>query len=230
MSDFDKLPEILLPDALPAWLVDGFAGDDDTAYARVEMSTGHDRKRRVYRRPPIKRNVSMMLTEAQALQFESWFERDLLGGELRFSARVRDMGPGHIWYSAQFAGQPNFDFQHWAKGIGAGHWLITAELILYGVGSDFGPDLTPFKAAITVPLTGRAKGFVPASLQSAITVPLTGVAAHMGLQAGVDVALTGSVAAVGAIGLQASVDVALAAVAAPVRTTLFKANIEVQLL
>src|SRR5690349_11711205 len=102
MIDFDELPVILMPSGLPSWLIDGFAGSDDDAYGTVEMTTGHDRRRRLYRRPPIRRQVSLLLTELETLQFESWFENDLIAGERRFSARVRDMGPGDVWYAAQF--------------------------------------------------------------------------------------------------------------------------------
>lgn len=230
MIDFDALPEIVLPDGLPAWLIEDFAGTDENAYARVEMSAGHDRKRRMYRRPPIKRTVSMMLTEAETVRFESWFENDLQAGELRFSTRVRDMGPGHIWYAAQFEGPYQADYQHWAQGAGRAHWKITAELILYGGGSDFGPSRTPFNAAVDIALYGGAVGVRPTSFSSAIAIALQASSANVTLSAPTSIALDSSVSATGMVGLQASVAIELAAAATPTRTTLFKSNIEVALL
>lgn len=224
-----KLPEIVLPESLPAWLIDGFSGTDDNAYAKVEMSTGHNRKRRVFRRPPVRRNVSMLLTEVQTMQFEAWFENDLIAGERLFSARVRDMGPGHIWYPAQFSEPYQADYQHWAQGAGNAHWKITVELILYGAGSDFGPELTPFKAAIDVALTGRATGISSAQLSAEIFVPLQGISANTTLSTDIAVALDGSVSATGSIALSSNTAIALAARAAPLRTTLLSSAIEVSL-
>lgn len=227
--NFEQLPEILMPEGLPAWLVNGFDGTDDSAYGRVPMSTGHDRKRRVFRRPPITRNVSLMLTELQTMVFEGWFENDLLAGERLFSARVRDMGPGHIWYSAQFTGPYTAAFQHWAKGVGKSYWLVSAELRLYGVGSDFGPELTPFKSLATVALLGRATAPAPVSLKSTASAALTGGFANVTFSSAVTVMLDGAVSAEGLIALQSSVTIDLRATAAPTRTTLFKSAVEVHL-
>lgn len=224
-----KLPEIVLPDSLPAWLVESFAGTDETAYAKVEMSTGHNRKRRVFRRPPVRRSVSMMLTEVQAMQFESWFENDLIAGERMFSARVRDMGPGHIWYPAQFVEPYQADYMHWAKGAGNDYWRISAELILYGVGEDQGPELTPFHAEVGIDLTGQAVGIGSARLSASISVPLTGRSAINTLSAEISVGLDGEVSAEGQIALSSGVFVPLAASATPTRTTLLSSSIQVAL-
>ena len=224
-----KLPEITLPDNLPAWLIEDFAGTDETAYATVEMSTGHNRKRRIFRRPPVKRTVSMMLTEAETQQFEAWFENDVLAGGELFSARMRDMGPGHIWYPAQFAEPYQADYQHWAQGAGKAHWKITAELILYGEGEDQGPELTSFAAAVRVPLTGSATGMRSSTFAASVRVPLTGTSANVTFAASVRVPLVGSVSAEGMIALSAGVTIPLTARAAPLRTTLFSAAIRVPL-
>lgn len=227
--NFYQLPEILMPEGLPAWLVGSFDGTDESAYGRVPMSTGHDRKRRIYRRPPITRNVSMMLTETQAMVFEGWFQNDLLAGERIFSARVRDMGPGHIWYTAQFAAPPVSAFQHWAKAPEKGFWLVTAELTLYGVGSDFGPELTPFKSAAEIALTGGARAPAPVSLKSTAVVALLGGFANVTFSSSVTVPLTGSANTEGLIGLSSAAAIALQGSANPLRTTLFRSSVEVHL-
>ena len=224
-----KLPEIVLPDSLPAWLIESFAGTDETAYAKVEMSTGHNRKRRIFRRPPVRRSVSMMLTEVQAMQFESWFENDLIAGERMFSARVRDMGPGHIWYPAQFVEPYQADYMHWAQGAGKAHWRISAELILYGVGEDQGPELTPFHAEVGIDLTGQAVGIGSARFSASIFVPLTGGSAINTLSAEISAGLDGEVSADGQIALSSGVFVPLAASATPTRTTLLSSSIQVAL-
>lgn len=227
--NFDQLPEILMPEGLPAWLVNSFGGSDDTAYGRVPMSTGHDRKRRMFRRPPITRSVSLMLTEAQAAMFEAWFQNDLLAGERMFSARVRDMGPGWVWYTAQFTSPPVSTFQHWAKAPEKGHWLVTAELTLYGVGSDFGPELTPFKSGATIALLGSGAAVAPVSLKSSVVVALTGGFANVTFVSGATLSLEGSVSTDGMLGLSSSVTIALQASGSPTRTTLFKSAVEVHL-
>lgn len=227
--NFDTLPEILLPEGLPAWLVNGFEGTDESAYGRVPMSTGHDRKRRLYRRPPIIRKVSLMLTEVQAMVFEGWFQNDLLAGERMFSARVRDMGPGHIWYTAQFSDPPVATFQHWAEEPEKGYWLVTAELTLYGPGSDFGPELTPFKSSADITLLGRAVPVVPATFKSSAQIALTGSVANVTFASSVTVALTGSANTEGLIGLASHATIALQATANPTRTTLFRSSVEVHL-
>lgn len=227
MSTLDDLPEIVMPDGLPAWLVDGFSGTDDSAYGTVEMATGHDRKRRLYRSPPIRRQVQLLLTELQTLQFESWFENDLYVGERRFSARVRDMGPGHVWYAAQFASPYEAEFMHWAKGFEKGAWRISAELILYGVGSDFGPELTSFKSEISIPLNATSAAYRPVTLSAEVLVPLIGQSRDVSLSAEVDVPMTGSVSAYGVTAFYAEVQVGLTATSSAVRTARLSAEIQV---
>lgn len=226
----DDLPEIVLPEDLPAWLIDGHSGTDDPAYAKIAIATGHTRIRRVFRRPPIKRKVAMLLTEAQTLQFERWFEQDLLVGQRMFSARVRDMGPGHLWYAAQFAAPYEAEYQHWSQAPGKAHWAVTADLILYGVGEDSGPELSPFQSSLFIALNARGAGAGPVSFSSSVLVELAGISANRMFSSAAAIALTGSVSATGTISLYNSVNIALGARATPTRTTLFSAQIEVALL
>ena len=226
----DDLPEIVLPEDLPAWLIDGHSGTDDPAYAKIAIATGHTRIRRVFRRPPIKRKVAMLLTEAQTLQFERWFEQDLLVGQRMFSARVRDMGPGHLWYAAQFAAPYEAEYQHWSQAPGKAHWAVTADLILYGVGEDSGPELTPFKSSIFIALNARGAGAGTVSFSSSVLVELAGISANRTFSSAPTIALNGTVSATGVVVLYNSVNIALGARATPTRTTLFSAHIEVALL
>lgn len=229
MIDFDELPEILMPSGLPSWLIDGFSGSDDDAYGTVEMTTGHDRKRRLYRRPPIRRQVSLLLTELETLQFENWFENDLIAGERRFSARVRDMGPGDVWYAAQFVQPYEADYQHWAKGPEKDHWRISAELILYGVGSDFGPEMTAFKAEVDVPLVASSRASAPATMKAEILVPLTGTMRNVSLSSEISVPFDGAVSSQGVTAFYAEVQVPFEATSSAVRTARLAAEIQVAL-
>ena len=226
----DDLPEIVVPDDLPAWLIDGHSGTDDPAYAKIAIATGHTRIRRVFRRPPIKRKVAMLLTEAQTLQFERWFEQDLLVGQRMFSARVRGMGPGHLWYAAQFAAPYEAEYQHWSQAPGKAHWAVTADLILYGVGEDSGPELSPFQSSIFIALNARGAGAGAVSFSSSVLVEMVGISANRTFSSAAAIALAGSVSATGTLALYNSVNITLGARATPTRTTLFSAQIEVALL
>ena len=88
------LPEIVLPSGLPAWLIDGHQSELQDAYAHVQMRTGHNRVRRVWRNPPEVRSVSMLLEDWQAAIFHAWFENDLQAGALGVHA-WRAEGLGH---------------------------------------------------------------------------------------------------------------------------------------
>lgn len=165
------MPEIVLPADLPAWLIDGHESALDDAYAHVEMRTGHHRLRRVYRRPPEVRSVSLLLREEQAAVFDEWFERDLLVGEREFAARVANRGPGIVWYAARFVAPYEAAPLHLAGGVG---WRIDARLLLSGQPQAFAPVLTPMSATTTVGLRGRATGTSTADMSATTVVDLVG--------------------------------------------------------
>lgn len=167
------MPEIVLPSSLPAWLIDGHESQLEDAYAHVQMRTGHHRLRRVYRRPPEVRSVSLQLLEEQAATFHAWFEHDLLAGEREFAARVAHRGPGVVWYAARFLGDPPYDAEplHLEGGVG---WRIQARLLLSGQPQAFPPVLSAMSATTTIGLRGRARGTSTADMSATTVVDLVG--------------------------------------------------------
>lgn len=226
----DALPQIQLPGGFPAWLVAGHTVTDEIIYSPVEMSSGHKRMRRVYSITPQRRKVSLLLTQEQGQEFFKWFELDILGGGKRFAAKVRALGEDHMWYGAVFADSPPYtaEMAHWGRT--EVHWVIEAELLLYGVGSTAPPPMRGFETNIVVPLIAssrQARGY--ANFETAITVPLVAAGGLPSMAVNITVPLVAGVSALDAIALYTSLTIPLQSEASSTRTTLFATNILVAL-
>lgn len=222
------LPQIQMPGNFPAWLIEGHTATDTARYARSEMSTGHSRLRRVYGQTPQVRNVALYLTQAQGVEFFSWFENDLRAGELRFAAKVRDFAPYHFWYGAIFQSPYQADAISHGRADGI-FWKISATLVLYGAGRGFGPLLTSFESAVRVPLVGSARGGTSVLFAAGVSVPLQGVVADVAFSSEVDVALEAEVLPEGTLPFYSDARADLIGSAAAIRTTYFSADVNVHL-
>lgn len=226
----EALPQIQIPGGFPAWLVSNHSSVDDDIYATVEMSSGHDRLRRIYSVTPQRRKVSMLLTQAQGAEFFSWFENDLIGGVLRFAAKVRALGPDHLWYGAVFASSPPYtaEMAHWGRT--EVHWLIEAELLLFGAGSEYGPALTSFEGAVSIPLLASAtKRAGTWGMVGNVDVPLITIAGKVDLSGNVGISLDSQVVPITGLPFIGNADVPLIGAASATRTTLFYGNVGVPL-
>ncbi len=177
------LPELLLPDELPAFQADGHAIELVPQYADITMRTGHDRRRRLYTTTPRLVSVGLVLTEAQMLALHQWFEGPLQAGAQWFSAQVANQGPGALWWQARFA-EP-----YAAESIPSGLFSVTARLLLVGAGQVAKPYTPNLAAAVQVELVGQATATaVPVLLAADVQVALL---PGMFLAAAVRVALLG---------------------------------------
>lgn len=206
------LPQIQLPETFPAWLVSSEGGTDAALFRPSDMTVGSRRLRRMYTWAPVLRNLSLLLTEQQTREFEAFFENDLLVGSRMFAARVRDMGPGHAWYAAQFQEEDPVSYTpmiQWARNDNI-RWRVDCKLALYGTPRAVGPVLTSFKAVVPVPLLGRARNVGVVTLSGKVLASLTGVAASPWAFSGdVAVALTGTVVEVDGLPIYGRVTVPL---------------------
>lgn len=177
------LPELLLPDELPAFQADGHAIELVPEYADVTMRTGHDRRRRLYTTTPRLVSVGLVLTEAQMLALHQWFEGPLQAGAQWFSAEVANQGPGSLWWKARFA-EP-----YAAESIPSGLFSVTARLLLVGAGQAAKPYTPAMAAAVRVELAGQvAASAIPLDLAATVQVALL---PSLFLAAAVQVALLG---------------------------------------
>jgi len=187
------LPQIALPGNFPAWLAAGHEDQPQTVYARVPMSTGEARLRRVYTTAPRVRSVSLLLTPSQAAQFHEWFERDLRAGEVAFAAKVRSPSLGEVWWEARFAEAYRADPLPTRNGV---VWQISAELLLTGEPSIEPPVLSTLAAEVLVGLSGSAQLTTEIWLAAEVDVTMEGTVSISDLAAEVEVPLWGRVTAV----------------------------------
>lgn len=160
------LPSLTLPEGTPAWLVAGHAAQWQQPFADVAMGTGHRRKRRVCTRKPQIVSVSLFLTPAQTTAFHAWFRDSTRSGERKFSALVKEQGAGMLWYEAAFVGM------YQAEALHLGRWVVNAQLILTGDGSETAPELGSFSAEVSIALSGSGTLTVIKSFSAEVTIPL----------------------------------------------------------
>lgn len=224
------LPQIQIPGGFPAWLIAGHSSTDDDIYASVEMAAGHNRLRRVYSVTPQRRKVSMLLTQQQGVEFFNWFENDLLAGALRFSAKVRALGPDHLWYGAAFSASPPYtaELAHWGRP--EVHWLIEAELTLYGPGADKPPRLLSFVGDVRIPLIATSRMTRATwGMVGNVDIPLLARVGNVNFEGNVTIPLTSAVVAITGLPFIGNVDIPLIGSGAAIRTTLFSGNVGVPL-
>ena len=169
------LPELTLPDGTPAWLAEPHGVELVPQYADVAMRTGHHRRRRVYTTAPRLVQVGLQLTAAQMLAFHTWFEDSTQAGALPFSTQVANIGPGLLWWRAQFTEPYSAD-----AGEAGASFRVSARLLLTGDGSAAGPYTPALTAAIGIALAGSASLTAPNDLSAAVSIallPVTGLTA-----------------------------------------------------
>lgn len=162
------LPSLTLPEGTPAWLIAGHAAQWQQPFADVAMGTGHRRKRRLCTTKPQIVSVSLFLTQLQMTAFHAWFRDSTISGERKFSAQVKEQGAGMLWYEAAFVGM------YEAQALHLGRWVVNAQLILTGEGSETAPSLGTFSAEISIALSGSGTLTVIKSFSAEVTIPLMG--------------------------------------------------------
>jgi hypothetical protein len=163
------LPTTLMPEGLPPFLIAGHADAITSPFTDVEMTTGHRRKRRVSSARPSVRNVSLFLERDQMTTFQRWFRDPLVSGQRHFSARVKNEGPGMLWFEAVFVGT------YEAEALHFGRWIVRAQLYLVGDGQEDPPSLESFHSEVSIPLTGVGTLNVPKRFSSEVTIALTAI-------------------------------------------------------
>jgi hypothetical protein len=165
------LPPIMALDFL-THIADGFAVDEAGVFARPQMGTGHSRLRRAYTVAERSVQIAWLLTDAQMVQVDDWYENALQGGNLAFSVPVKRQQSAEInagavaWWAAKWAEPPRCTPR---KG---GLWHYGGTLRLFGDQSDAGPATLPLAAEIALPLYGGAQLTVPQDIAASFTVAL----------------------------------------------------------
>jgi hypothetical protein len=142
------LPPLTMPNALPAFLIEGHAATWGAVFGNVAMRTGHSRKRRLWTTMPHRVAAQLFLERDEMIAFHAWFLESLRSGERRFAARVKNQGEGLLWYTAFFL-QP-----YTAEALHFGRWKVAADLLLEGEGEVDGPTAGLFSAEVLIPFTG----------------------------------------------------------------------------
>lgn len=140
------LPELRPPTSVPCFLLAGHGATPNTIYADVTMRTGSPRRRRTCTTAPRVVTVAWVLEADAMAAVDAWFEDVLLAGEREFSARVKAIGPGLLWWTARWI-EP-----YSAEALHLGRWRVTGQLLLTGEGQvedPYSPDLAvEFGAAL----------------------------------------------------------------------------------
>lgn len=160
------LPELLLPVALPPFVNDGHNVELTPAFVPVPTQTGHSRRRRVFTTVPRVVDVTLILDRAEAAAFDAWFEGPLEVGVQPFSARVKNLGPGMLWWHAKFVAP------YTATEINRQYSRITARLLLSGAGQVDTPYTPAMQASVHLALHGSATLTTATQLSAAVTVAL----------------------------------------------------------
>lgn len=126
-----SLPGVFEPSGLPAFLAAGLGIVPDDVYATPERGTGHYRKRRLYTTAPRRVSVSRILTPAQAVAYDDWFESTIVVGETHFTAWIANQGAGQLWYEACWVAPYQAEPFATPQGI---FWRMTGDLVLIGDG------------------------------------------------------------------------------------------------
>jgi Concanavalin A-like lectin/glucanases superfamily len=163
-----SLPLITAPTSLPDFLEAGHAIDESALFAPIKPATGHRRMRRLYTVPERTVDVSWLLSNAQMVVLDDWFENALRAGGEFFAAQVKDQSsPLILWWRAKWL------TPYKADAIAGGYWRVTGQLRLFETGSTSGPLASALAVAFTVPLTGSAALTVPQTLSIAFSIGLT---------------------------------------------------------
>ena len=142
-----SLPGITAPAGTPDFLADGHEVEEFDAYARVGYATGTARTRRV--RTAVERVVAVrwLLTAAQMLAVDDWFEVALDAGSREFAARVASQdGAGVLWWRARW-------LRYETQMLPMGRGIVTGALFLTGSGSATPPDTSAMAMEIVAALT-----------------------------------------------------------------------------
>ena len=165
------LPLIFVPSGLPLPLVRGHAQSIDDQFDHVPMRQGEGRKRRLYTASNRVARLIWLLTEAQTLEWEAWFEETLDRGNREFACPVAKLeGPAGAveYWTAQFI-DPDVDDPIASP---TGLWEISVSVLLTGEPSDTLPDTGELVLETFVTLGGTAALTVPAPLALSTLVTL----------------------------------------------------------
>lgn len=160
------LPGILYPTALPCWRLDSYNVAPGDVYAQVQWATGENRVRRVFTTQQRTDSVHLTLTAADMEVFHDWYENVLQAGLMPFSAEMANLGPGMLWFQAQFLGP------YRADPIGGEFWQVTFDLLITGDGEATPPDTSELGFSVAVPVVASAVLMVPTSFAFDVLVPI----------------------------------------------------------
>lgn len=112
------------PSSLPTPLRSGYGLQHVSPMMRSELQSGRARQRRRYTSVPSMASVSWLLSDNQAMAFESWFRDAITDGADWFNCRL-STPIGLRDYECRFA-----DMYDGPELVGPGLWRITASLEL----------------------------------------------------------------------------------------------------
>lgn len=163
------LPLVFVPNGLPLWLVAGHSITPASVFDDVPMLVGHGRKRRVFTTAPRIATVALILEADEMVAFDDWYENTLKVGNERFTAEIANLGPGRVFWTAQWL-EP-YD----AEPLHLGRWRVTCALLLTGTPSDTRPATGELALSVPIELDGSATAAAPIALVLSISIDLDAV-------------------------------------------------------
>lgn len=115
-------PSLRWPEQLPPALFIGRSYQPVDPLSRSRLTSGRSRQRRQFTSTPVMVNVRWLMTESQALFFETWFRWTLKDGAEWFDMPLR-MPDGLSDRAVRFTG-----IYDGPTEAGPNHWRFTAEL------------------------------------------------------------------------------------------------------
>jgi len=160
------LPLIFVPSNIPLWLIAGHSITPDSPYEDTPMLVGEWRKRRLVTDVTATAQVSVILEAAEMLTWDTWYEDTLHAGVEHFTARIANIGPGLVYYDAQWL-EP-----YVAEPMHLGRWQVSGALLLTGRGQDAPPSTGVLELEIPVELFGSNTIFSSNALELEIEIEL----------------------------------------------------------
>jgi hypothetical protein len=146
------LPSIFPPAILPVFGAAEHGVAEGPTYGDLKRGRGLGRKRALYSGAP--RLVSVVwpvLTEAQMLALDVWFEESIVVGETHWTAEIANQGPGQRFFEAVWPEPFRREPQPSPQGT---YWRVTGRLVIIGEGEAVRTDDFSLSGRVLVELTG----------------------------------------------------------------------------
>lgn len=161
----EQLPELLAPGGL-CFLTSSNAITPDSMHDDIAPMLGHDLKRKVQTYAPQIVDVEAVLEPLDAYAVWEWFEKVLIVGSEKFTARVAELGPNSRYWISQWVAPPQWEALH------LGRYRLRGQLMLTGQGWGDPPETVTLELEFGMDLIGSAVIRAPVELEAEFAMEL----------------------------------------------------------